>query len=422
MAENKVFYDILPPQRSARQVETPEIEQKKQRRERTTQKKDGGRGTGRKLVILFLILIIFGGGYLFYLKMQRVEIKIWPATESLNIEKEIMAQQGATIDPALSTLPVSILEIEKSDSQKFPSSFVAEERKAEGTIRVYNLYSIGILTLRVQSRFLSDSGKLFIAQEKIVIPGKVMEKGKWVPGSVDVKVVAAEPGSDYNIAPTKFSLPGLVGGNLYTLVYGESLSSMKGGASGRGHQILSEDLESAEKIISAKIKQANIENLRKKAEEADSVLIEETAVHQVVEKSASEPLGAAVDEFTYNIKVKTKVLSFKQGTLEEAVEEMLASQAPKEKMVWEESVKTSWEAKDKDIEKGKAFLVLKISAKLSDKFNKNELLDNISGKSINETVFLLKNQFEKAEIKSVPFWLKRVPKSLEKIKLEIIIE
>lgn len=409
MTENEKFLDISPPHKIDRQG----LKRIKPRRP--------SKSFLNKKIFLTVFLFLIIGGTLFYFKSQKAEIKIWPETETVKIEKEITIKEGAILSFSSQVLPAVALKTESEESQKFPASYVSQEKKAEGTIRVYNFYSTTSLVLRAQTRFLSDGGKLFRAPERIVVPGKKLEKGKWLAGILDVKVVAAEPGDSYNIPPSKFSLPGLAGTNLYTLVYGESKEAMKGGFSGKGNQILAEDLEIAEDILTAKIEKANIETLRQKAAEQEQILLEETISHQVIEAVSSERVGENIEEFEFRAKLETNVLSFKKESLERFSKELINAQISEDEIFWPETLELNWQTKESDLEKGEISLSLEISAKISDKIEKSALVDTLAGKSMSEALFLLKNQFEKVEIKISPFWLKRIPKDPQKIELEFIL-
>lgn len=408
--KEKKYLDILPPQK----IDRDDFEKMREKRERKVFLK-------RKFFWIFLSILI-GGSALFYFKFQKVEIEIWPVTEKIRGEKEIIAKRGGSFNLSSLVLPALLLEEEKRASQKFPASYVTQERKAEGIIRVYNAYSTTPLTLRAQTRFLSDRGKLFRSFERITIPGKRYEKGKWIPGSIDVKVRAVKAGKEYNIPPSKFSLPGLAGTNLYTLVYGESFEPMKGGFSGKGHLVLAEDMERAEKVLREKLEKANVNYLHQKALQEGFILLEETITHQVLEATSSEEVGNVSEEFEFSVRMKTTALALEREKLEKLAQEIILSQMEEGKMFWPETLKVKWEIKKSDMEKGEVLISLEIFAKISEKIEKNALLEVVAGKSIQETFFILKNQFEKIEIKTTPFWLRKIPKDPERIEIKFILD
>lgn len=409
MPERK-FLDIVPPQK----IKEKDLEKIKKAFEKK-------RFSLEKLFLIFFFIFILGILF-FHFKFQKAEIKIWPKTKEIKIEREITLKEGNKIDFQSLILPAFFIEIEGEKSQNFPSSYLPKAKKAQGKIRVYNFYSTWPLTLRAQTRFLSSEGKLFRSPKKIVIPGKKKKGGKWVPGYVDVEVIAAEPGPEYNIGPSKFSLPGLAGTNLYTLVYGESFKAMQGGSLGKEYQILKEDLEKAKQILAKVTKEQNLKKLKEKAKREKKVFLPETAFHEILEVESSPALGSNVKEFNFKIKILTKGLAFLKKDLDNLAEKLIEKNLKKEEIFWPKTLSLNWEILDKDLEKKEIILNLKISAKVSQKIEKEKLKEILSGKSSREAFFLLENQFEKVEISLFPFWLKKIPKNLNKIFLEFLLD
>ncbi len=123
------------------------------------------------------------------------------------------------------TLAYTTRPIELEDSEVVQGTgTVRAEDKASGTITVFNEYSTDPVTLVKNTRFESQ-GLIFRAPADIVVPGK---KGT-VPGKVSVTVIADVAGEKYNIAATRFTLPGLKSSDMYTKVYATSAAAMAGG-------------------------------------------------------------------------------------------------------------------------------------------------------------------------------------------------
>jgi len=120
-------------------------------------------------------------------------------------------------------------ELPTPESAPFPkpdlSTPPSYEYKATGIITIYNTYSSSPQTLVKTTRFVSEGGKLFRTTKTIVVPGADASSGKIVPGSTTVEVIASEPGNEYNIGPSTFSIPGFKGTPKYLAFYGESFSA-----------------------------------------------------------------------------------------------------------------------------------------------------------------------------------------------------
>ena len=179
--------DILPPKKSSRNV----VPGKKRKR------KDNGKREKFE-IFLFSLLFIFFILFLVSFKLEKVDVNIWPQLQSLNFKVEVLASSKTTsLDFQQKAIPATVFEVEKTIEKEFPSSGETLA-KAEGTIRLYNAFSTKSEVWRRGTRFISEDGRLFKSKEKINVPGARMVKGKLVPSYVDVPVVAAEGGSDYN--------------------------------------------------------------------------------------------------------------------------------------------------------------------------------------------------------------------------------
>lgn len=370
----------------------------------------------KSLILFSAILILVGIFSYFFLGEARIEI--WPVAEILNFKEDL------TIDIALSetdptlwlkggTIPGKFLEEEKSLFRQFSSTGKAlKEVKAEGIIRVYNNYQESI-SLVQNTRFLSADGKLFRSKERIYIPSG---------GFRDLKVQAAEAGEDYNVKPSTFSIPGLVGYPSYTAIYGKSFSSMEGGFRGEVPQLLEDDLVQAENILVEKLRDENRKNLEAKAR--DFVLLEEAIVDEVIEASSLAQAGAEIEQFSFLVKLKSKALVFNKEQLENFAKEFILTQIDSSKKLDEKSLKINYSLKSIDFKAGKILLSLEFSAKIFSEINFEELKQELRGKSEIQVKNFLSNQSEisRAQVKFWPFWLKKVPEDKEKIKLEIRID
>src|SRR4030043_705672 len=190
--------------------------------------------------LFFLVLL----GIFCYVVLSKAEINVWPETETLNLEEKASIDKNASvIDSILKIIPAETFQKEKTVVQTIPASGqVLKEEKAQGTIRVYNAYSTSPQVLITTTRFVSSDGKVFRTPVKVTIPGATNEGGKFVPGQIDIKVVADQPGKEYNIAPTKFSIPGFAGTEKYTKFYGESFETMTGGFQEEVAKVTEKDL------------------------------------------------------------------------------------------------------------------------------------------------------------------------------------
>ncbi len=189
-------------------------------------------------VILLAVLVsgFFGGA----------SVTITPRTASVSIINEYSARKGEST--GLSYEAVSVTA-QGSESVKATGERQVE-RRATGTIIIYNDYSTTAQRLIKNTRFSTPEGLIFRISDSVNVPGK---KGT-TPGSIEVVVTADAPGDKYNVGLKDFTIPGLKGDPRYTSLYARSKTPIAGGFSG------------VEKIVAESDREKTKTNIRKKIE------------------------------------------------------------------------------------------------------------------------------------------------------------
>jgi len=364
-----------------------------------------------------LILI----GAISYFALPKAEIEIWPESETLNLEEKLTVDKTLDItafSPPI--IPGKIFEAENIVSEEFLSSGKGL-KKAEGIIRLYNAYTTKSETWLAGTRFVSADGKIFKSKAKISVPGAEIKNGKIDLSYVDVPVIAAEPGSDYNIDPSYFSIYVYRGTPRYTKFYGRSFQAMSGG--GEVAQVTQEDLDQAKEQL---LKRANEECLNLLGEKIPSefILLKDAVKSEVLETSSVAEAGDELEKFNYQVKAKLTALVFKNKDLEDFAKRFILAQTPKGKTLYQESLKISYLAETINVELGKITLSLEISGKIYSPLDEIVLKRALRGKTLAETQLFLENypQITKASVKFWPFWVKKAPQSLEKIKINLRVD
>ncbi|MCE9628668.1 MAG: hypothetical protein K8Q91_01605 [Candidatus Vogelbacteria bacterium] len=115
--------------------------------------------------------------------------------------------------------------------------------KAQGTIIIYNAFDDKPAKLVATTRFETANGKIYRIKDAVTIPGM---KGT-TPGSVEAVVYADKAGSEYNIALSDFTVPGLKSDAArFNKVYARSKTPMTGGFVGKTKIISEADRKTAE--------------------------------------------------------------------------------------------------------------------------------------------------------------------------------
>ena len=185
-------------------------------------------GSGAWLWVLAIgALLVIGGLGLFV--FRKTTVTVTPRMHDVTLDglPAFTAYPAATA--ATGTLVYGVQEFDLEESEPVKAAGVQHvERKASGSVTVFNAHSAAPVKLLANTRFESAGGMIFRTPAAVVIPGK---KGS-MPGSVSVTIVADKAGTEYNVAPGRFSLPGLKGGKMFTVVYATSEAAFNGGFSG----------------------------------------------------------------------------------------------------------------------------------------------------------------------------------------------
>jgi len=428
--DNKKIFDILPPAKT-------EIQPPKKRQEapahRTIKKEIPRSGSGRakvgasfpKKIVAFCIFLVAVFVLISNFVLDRAEIKIWPKTETSDLNEKVSASTAKTdIDLQAKTIPAKIFDEEKTISQEFSATGKTQEgQKASGQIRVYNNYSDVSQVLIKNTRFISAEGKLFRTTEKIIVPGGTYNKGKLLAGFVDANVIADQPGEDYNIGPSTFSIPGFVGTAKYTAFYGKSSAAMSGGFVGEAWQITKEDLDKAKKTLSDRAVQEGKISLKNKIPNG-FVLLDEVIYQEITEATSSLLAGAKAKTFAYQVKAKLEAIAFKKSDLENLSKEIVLLNFPPGKIIQEGSLSIVYNLDSSDIKTGKLVLNASFSSKIYSGIDENNLAQTLAGEFLERAKEILTAQPEiaKVQIKSWPFWTDIVPKDSQKISVKLILD
>jgi len=365
--------------------------------------------------------------YLFF-KLPKADIIIWPKVDVLSYEQTVAADKSVDLpDAGKSIVPAEYFETEKTLSQDFPATGNAtDEGKASGTITVFNKYDPPTsMTLKAGTRFLSDSGKLFTIDQKIIVPAGKKSGGKITPGSVQVEVTAAEGGGGYNIAPSSFSVPGLKGTAYYYSIYATSSEAMSGGYESKVKKVTDDDMQAAKDTTVEKAANEAVAQLKNQLP-PDYVLLEDAVSSNTVSAASKTKIGTTAESFTYSATVKAACLAFKKSDLEKFAKDYIISQMPDGKTLLESSFKLDYSADKVDISGGKATLKLNFSSGIYQNLDKNSLSLSLMGKNAGQIQEIVNNrlggQLSKSEINFWPFWVTKAPNSQKALNVILKFE
>jgi len=367
------------------------------------------------LVVIFVVLTL----------KSKLALTLTFVQEAISIEDEIEVDVDQTeISVENKTIPGKFFEIEKEKWEIFASTGSVEENvKAEGIIKVYNAHNPPRpVALVAKTRFLSSGGgKIFRAKEKIYLPPATIEGGKVVPSVTEIQVEADGTGQDYNIEPSKFSVPGLAGTALYYTVSAESEDRIHGGAENMATKVTFDDLKNAKIELAGILKNSATAALKKKVP-SGFVLDESATIEEDIETTCFKDAETITPDFNCYGKIKLKGIAFETEHLKDIALSLLSAIKPSLKEIRNESLEVSSEMKGEVVRAGKMVLSIFAEAKSFEQLNKDLLFYQVYGKkaeNIRSVILDNFSQIEKVELNFWPFWIKRAPKDIERIRIDL---
>ncbi|MFA5000932.1 MAG: hypothetical protein WC531_01750 [Candidatus Paceibacterota bacterium] len=215
-------------------------------------------GWSLKIVGLIVILLIIAGiGYGISTRFAHVVVEVTPKQGRLLISNVYEATRGG--QAGLKFVLASNLQDEATLSVTTTGKEQVQD-KAQGQIIVYNNNSTQAQPLVATTRFQTSAGLVYRTPVAITVPGMTKDSsGQMVPGQVEITVVADKAGSEYNVGPSDFTIPGFKGSPKFDKFYARSKTAMTGGFIGERGKVSETDKAKAEvdlkKLLTTKITQ-----------------------------------------------------------------------------------------------------------------------------------------------------------------------
>ena len=208
----------------------------------------------RNIAIPFLLAAILLAIGILQFGISRATITITPVPQTREFSVELPAYFGTPGEtPASETgnnvqIYAQWLSASKKGQQEFPTESVRLEKgQSKGVAVIYNERPVAQLLVRT-TRLLTPDGKLFRTAERTVIPAG---------GTEEVPIYADKLGPEYDIPPTRFTIPGLSPAT-QKLVWAETKKNTAGGLR-KIYTVTARDIENAriqlQKQLEAQLRQ-----------------------------------------------------------------------------------------------------------------------------------------------------------------------
>ena len=346
-------------------------------------------------------------------QFAKAEVYIKPIIHQKDVDEVIEIYKN----PASSELGFEIITVDGEE----PAETVLEiegteqvEQRAYGTITIFNEFSQADQILVQDTRFETPDGLIFRIQEGITVPGMSSDGD---PGSVQAEVYADEPGVEYNIGPTEFTIPGFQGSQRFDGFYARSDSPMEGGEKGERAVVDGDKLKSAK------------EQLRK--ELGEEIIV--SAMNSVPEEFAFfDGLYSLKESFEKKIENNSATLSLSvslSGILLDKDElanylykELSGEDGEVEVREWDN---LSFSLIEGVVDKESENFSVAVSGRvdLVEKIRKDELAADLAGIAIKDkdTIESVLDNYpaSQAEAEISPFWVRSLPANSDNININI---
>jgi hypothetical protein len=381
------------------------------------------RSSGLKFFFfLFFIVIIMGaiGSWLF-INFPRVTVYIYPSKEKVEDELEIKVS-GEKNTIGNTVVAGQLEEMEIVHELKFEATgeeYSSDKGKARGQVIIKNYYSSDEQPLVATTRMLSENGKLFRLVESVIVPG-MSDEG---PGEVEARVVADEPGSEYNLGESKFTIEGFKGSPKYEKFEVVSVGPMEGGLDDIENQkvkvVTQKDIEEARTKVIDSLNNVLEGKIRDKLGAEKEFLID-SVEKEITETSSSLKAGDIGDQFSYTVKQKIKLIVFKKSDVRSLAEIRLKEKTSDSFELDNESIGIVYQESLADFEKKELTFRASIEGLIWPVIDHQEIKIGLARKNENEITEFLQgySSIKKAEIKFEPDWLSFLPITEKKVFIE----
>lgn len=371
-----------------------------------------------------LIFVIFLIGFGVNLLLGGAEITVYPKTRTVAVQGNFTAHRSPQVDE----LGYELLTLEATGEKQVRASGREEvAERAQGKIFVYNTAHEAPQRLIKNTRFESPDGLIFRIQESIEIPGITRnEDGNIVPGSIVADVFAEETGEQYNVGPTRFTVPGLEGTEQFDTVYAESTTAFAGGFEGEKYIIDESEYNTAKEALDNELR----ETLRTRLDEekpADFVLYEDAITFAYDELPATE-YGDSLA--TIKERVRLQVPIFKESEFASFLAAQTVPDYRNEPVLVEDPSTLNF-TYGETIQNGVDISTLEElefelsgTAVLVWTFDEAQVKQDLLGKEKSETANIFKNYTSISNVKAEvrPFWTNKFPDKEKNIDIQTIVD
>ncbi|HPX94235.1 MAG TPA: hypothetical protein PLF30_01625 [Candidatus Moranbacteria bacterium] len=380
------------------------------------------RGLVWKFSITFCVICALSlAGVLAYLFIPSAKIIITPD----NIENRININISGSESPgAESKIPIRVISNEESVSLEVEMQGKnVTGKKAEGSVTIYNEFSNAPQPLVATTRLETSDGKIFRIVKGVTVPGTTLVDGEIKPGAIEVQVVADQPGSDFNIDPSEFTIPGFKDSPKYEKFYAKSTEAMTGGTSDENAsgpaKVTQADIDKAKEKVKKALEEKIAETIANELSE-DEISLEDAREIEAAKISISARVGQVLSSFNCSGTAAFKAIVFSESDIKKAIEKSVKGKDDSE-YEWK-AAKIEYATVQPDFEKN--ILELKIHGEVAATpvIDAEKIKHEILGKRAEQLGDILRkySSIKNVNVEFQPVFISRVPQYSKRVNVEIV--
>ncbi len=362
----------------------------------------------RRIAITFTVLVAAALLIVVYLSTMQAVIHVRPTQSSL--KAEFIAQiMGVPVSPTDVAGEVRSGTVGKTETFKASGTGAVQlEDFAEGTVTLHNNQS-SAQQLIVKTRLWDPKGIQFRLLETVNVPAK---------GTVTAKVRADVKGATGDLAPTKFTIPGLSEAK-QLLVFGESTTAFTGGVRSLA-------------VVTKEEMNGSLETLKKTLiEDAKTMMRAESGkgfsgeafFDEISNQSVSIEPNTQADQYDITLEVKVTGVFFDKNAIEKIAEQKLYDQIGQGHELVSVDKEHGVITVDKyNLEDHTASLRVELTGEsISSRTSESLDLDRFLGLNADEVRNLLVTEGVATEVnvEFFPFWVRTVPRLKDHVSIKI---
>ncbi len=371
------------------------------------------------LGIAIIVLILFG--YLAMAVLPRAQIvvkaqkKAWAFNGPVQVDKNL-----AAIDLEKTRIPGELFVQKNNVNLKFAAHGTKSiEKKATGKIIIFNAYSSQPQSLVANTRFQTPEGRVFRLRTAIIVPAAQIKDGKISPSSIEAEIIADKAGAEYNLGQVaKLTIPGFAGSAKFSGFYGQIKEPTVGGFVGEAQIATNDDIVKA-KADSSRTLESSIRTTLASQIPNDFKVLDGSSKFTITKQTIDE-VGDADGNFSIFTEGEVAAMAFQEKDVLLLLVSKISTQEEFDYQV--RHLELNYELSDaSDPYSGKITIGVNYRGELSRTIDEKTLLQNVRGQSEDglKGIVAAISGVESAEVSLWPFWVRKVPDNLEKIKLTV---